>query len=275
MVTFEMNWKKYQSQIKTFCYRLTKDNEEANDLLQEVAIKAYLGYKNFGEQSSFISWTFKITQNTFYTSYRKNLKNTEMLKEFNQHSLEVDVLSDNGYNLLEEQEITITKSNINKTQKPESKEEYLISEKIWGSDLSIQNQYLFREMFKSIWVNTKKPFINNQDYEIIRLKLENPKSTTKELAALIGISPSNFDVKYSRLCSNLRSYCFLNRPEIFGGMRRIEQKLSEAQKKIPPLLNDIEFELFNSYIIKKKYNITPNGWREILREACNKMFKIK
>lgn len=275
MVPFEVNWKKHQSQIKKFCYRLTKDNEDANDLLQEVAIKAYLGYKHFGEQSSFISWLFTITQNTFYTNYKIKLKKIKSLEEYTRNSLEANTLIGNDYKSIEEQEIRITRNLDNQTQKSESMEENLIKEKIWGGDLSIQNKYLFEEMLKSNWVNTSKPFLNNQDYEIIRLKLENPESTTKELAQLIGISPTNFDVRFCRLSSNIRSYCFLNKPDLFGGIKKIKQKLSEAQIKIPPLLNDIEFELFNSYVIENVYKIAPNGWREILREACNKMSKIK
>jgi RNA polymerase sigma-70 factor (ECF subfamily) len=52
-------------------YRMTRNAEDAEDLVQEAYFKAYKYYDKFQEGTNFKAWLFKILKNTFINSYRK------------------------------------------------------------------------------------------------------------------------------------------------------------------------------------------------------------
>ncbi len=55
-------------------YRMTRNAEDAEDLVQETYFKAYRYYDNFQEGTNFKAWLFKILKNTFINNYRKRQK---------------------------------------------------------------------------------------------------------------------------------------------------------------------------------------------------------
>ncbi len=52
-------------------YRMTRNAEDAEDLVQETYLKAYKYYDKFSEGTNFKAWLFKILKNTFINSYRR------------------------------------------------------------------------------------------------------------------------------------------------------------------------------------------------------------
>lgn len=52
-------------------YRMTRNAEDAEDLVQETYLKAYKYYDKFSEGTNFKAWLFKIMKNTFINNYRK------------------------------------------------------------------------------------------------------------------------------------------------------------------------------------------------------------
>jgi RNA polymerase sigma-70 factor, ECF subfamily len=52
-------------------YRMTRNAEDAEDLVQETYLKAYRYYDKFEEGTNFKAWLFKIMKNTFINNYRK------------------------------------------------------------------------------------------------------------------------------------------------------------------------------------------------------------
>jgi RNA polymerase sigma-70 factor (ECF subfamily) len=52
-------------------YRMTRNSEDAEDLVQETYLKAYKYYDKFAEGTNFKAWLFKIMKNTFINNYRK------------------------------------------------------------------------------------------------------------------------------------------------------------------------------------------------------------
>ncbi len=52
-------------------FRMTRNAEDAEDLVQETYFKAYKYYDKFQEGTNFKAWLFKILKNTFINSYRK------------------------------------------------------------------------------------------------------------------------------------------------------------------------------------------------------------
>jgi RNA polymerase sigma-70 factor (ECF subfamily) len=50
---------------------MTRNAEDAEDLVQEAYLKAYKYYDKFEEGTNFKAWLFKIMKNTFINNYRK------------------------------------------------------------------------------------------------------------------------------------------------------------------------------------------------------------
>ncbi len=57
--------------LKPFAMRLTKDHEEANDLLQETVLKAFINRDKFAEGTNLKAWLYTIMKNTFITNYQR------------------------------------------------------------------------------------------------------------------------------------------------------------------------------------------------------------
>lgn len=57
-----------------FAYRLTNDEDDANDLVQDTYLKAYRFITSFEKGSNAKAWLFRILKNSFINNYRKNTK---------------------------------------------------------------------------------------------------------------------------------------------------------------------------------------------------------
>lgn len=57
--------------LHNFARKLTRNQNDAEDLVQETALKAFRSQHTFKEGTSFKSWSFTILKNTFITKYNK------------------------------------------------------------------------------------------------------------------------------------------------------------------------------------------------------------
>lgn len=55
--------RRYQKKIYALVYNMTSNREDAEDLVQDVFIKAYASLKNFKGDSSFYTWAYRIAVN--------------------------------------------------------------------------------------------------------------------------------------------------------------------------------------------------------------------
>ncbi|MEM6342761.1 MAG: RNA polymerase sigma factor [Bacteroidota bacterium] len=60
--------------LKPIAYKLTRDNEEANDLIQETLLKAIANREKFSEGTNLKAWLYTIMKNTFITNYHRLVK---------------------------------------------------------------------------------------------------------------------------------------------------------------------------------------------------------
>ena len=68
---FSCTINKVSKALKPFAMRLTKDAEDANDLLQETLMKAYINREKFAEGTNLKAWLYTIMKNTFITNYQR------------------------------------------------------------------------------------------------------------------------------------------------------------------------------------------------------------
>jgi RNA polymerase sigma-70 factor (ECF subfamily) len=52
-------------------FRMTRNSEDAEDLVQETYLKAYRSYEQFEKGTNLKAWLFKILKNTFINEYRR------------------------------------------------------------------------------------------------------------------------------------------------------------------------------------------------------------
>lgn len=64
----------YTNKVYTFCYRITQDKTEADDLFQEVFFHAYRKLRLFSKKSSFSTWLYRIAINLWVSKKRKSKK---------------------------------------------------------------------------------------------------------------------------------------------------------------------------------------------------------
>jgi RNA polymerase sigma factor (sigma-70 family) len=68
---------KMSKSLKPFAMKLTKDIDDANDLLQDTLIKAYTNREKYADGTNLKAWLYTIMKNTFITNYQRMVrKNT-------------------------------------------------------------------------------------------------------------------------------------------------------------------------------------------------------
>lgn len=60
--------------LKPFALKLTRDMEEAEDLLQETMLKAISNKEKFKEGTNLKAWLYTIMRNTFITQYHRTVR---------------------------------------------------------------------------------------------------------------------------------------------------------------------------------------------------------
>ena len=60
--------------LKPFALRLTRDTDDAADLLQDTVLKAIVYKDKFSEGTNLKAWMYTIMKNTFITNYQKLVK---------------------------------------------------------------------------------------------------------------------------------------------------------------------------------------------------------
>ncbi|GLR15726.1 RNA polymerase sigma factor [Portibacter lacus] len=71
---FIENYNEYNNALTNFARKLTNNHVDAEDLVQETAIKAFRAMHTFRDGTSFKSWAFTILKNTFISKYNRKKK---------------------------------------------------------------------------------------------------------------------------------------------------------------------------------------------------------
>jgi RNA polymerase sigma-70 factor, ECF subfamily len=75
----------YKNMVFSIAFRITNDENKAEEIAQETFIKAFKGLNKFNRQSKFSSWLYRICHNTAMSSVRqKKHKHVEIDPEINQ-----------------------------------------------------------------------------------------------------------------------------------------------------------------------------------------------
>lgn len=72
--SFAQNLLSVQTELLHFAYKLTSNQEDANDLLQETSLKALDNEEKYTAETNFKGWMYTIMKNIFINNYRKVLR---------------------------------------------------------------------------------------------------------------------------------------------------------------------------------------------------------
>lgn len=92
--SFEILVKRYQSYVFTLVLRFTKSREEAEEIAQDVFIKAYKYLNSYKQEGKFTTWLYKIAYHTAMTHLRKKRLNTSSVDDEN---VFIQLESENAY----------------------------------------------------------------------------------------------------------------------------------------------------------------------------------
>lgn len=71
---FVEKYNEYNAALHNFARKLTRNQVDSEDLVQETAIKAFRALHTFKDGTSFKSWAFTILKNTFISKYNRKKK---------------------------------------------------------------------------------------------------------------------------------------------------------------------------------------------------------
>jgi len=70
-----------KSSLKNFALSLTRNTDDALDLLQDTYLKAITYREKFEESTNIKAWLFTIMKNTFINAYRRNVKTKQLISK--------------------------------------------------------------------------------------------------------------------------------------------------------------------------------------------------
>ena len=76
MTTLEFSYSltKLSTSLKPFALKLTRDMDDANDLLQDTMVKAFTNKDKFTDGTNLKAWLYTIMKNTFITNYQRMIR---------------------------------------------------------------------------------------------------------------------------------------------------------------------------------------------------------
>ena len=106
--------------LRPYALKLTRDTDEANDLVQETMLKAFSNKDKFERGTNLKAWLFTIMRNTFITNYQRvNRRNTFIDTTENLHYINSSqsVAQNLAFSNLTLEDIDIALAHLNDTYK--------------------------------------------------------------------------------------------------------------------------------------------------------------
>ncbi len=101
--------------LKTYARNFTRDQDDANDLVQDTLLKAVTYFRNFKEGTNLKGWLYTIMKNTFINNYRRVVKTNSFItkeEEITSANLVVSASSNRGENKFVMEDINNALSNL-------------------------------------------------------------------------------------------------------------------------------------------------------------------
>lgn len=71
----------YNSSLRSFALKFTRDEDDANDLIQDTMMKAYRYLNRYQDGTNLKGWLYTIMRNTFINNYRKSSRTGDLITQ--------------------------------------------------------------------------------------------------------------------------------------------------------------------------------------------------
>jgi RNA polymerase sigma factor (sigma-70 family) len=99
----------YQQSLHNFAMSFTKNEEDANDLVQDTFLKAIGSHHLYTEGTNLKAWLYTILKNTYLNAYRRTTRRNKVLEvtdEFLSHQLVLSSATNRGVEQMVSEDIT-------------------------------------------------------------------------------------------------------------------------------------------------------------------------
>lgn len=112
---------KYKSFAFMIAYRIVKNEEDAEEVVQDSFVKAFKNIDRFKKSGKFSTWLYRIVYNTSLTSIRGHKFKTDSLDEPENYELEIPDSYENGFEkLIKKDKIAFVNKAIDTLSKAEN-----------------------------------------------------------------------------------------------------------------------------------------------------------
>lgn len=81
-ITTENIWKEFHNDLLNFIKGKVKDNDSANDILQDIFLKIHLKLNTLSDGDKLTSWLYQITRNSILDYFKKHRQKLELIDDF-------------------------------------------------------------------------------------------------------------------------------------------------------------------------------------------------
>jgi len=233
---FDELGERFRERVFNWCYGFIRDTDGAEDVTQEVLIRAWKAIQTLQEGEKFSSWLQRIAMNECKTWIR--------IKRTRRVSVEsLEELADD-------------------TEGPEREPPAPTTE---PDDIIEVKDYLQR------LTDAAKQVLSDRDYSVWWLGIQSRGGDSTEIDAEeigkeLGLKPNHVRAIFRRAERTVFEHLFVNRPDLLGGEETVRGAYHRAREK--GALNDREARVFEAAVSDRK---SIRGETEILRDACMKV----
>jgi len=93
---FEQTTLPHRTLLYNYAFYITRNSDDANDLLQETFLKAYRFWHNFENGTNVKAWLYRIMKNSYINYYRKETREPKKV-EYKEYHLPYDTIQETSF----------------------------------------------------------------------------------------------------------------------------------------------------------------------------------
>jgi RNA polymerase sigma factor (sigma-70 family) len=228
--TFSDRWADVSPTLLRHCDRLRRDEGDGEDLLQQVAIRAWRGYPTFRGDCSFLTWVMRIAERESMRMHARD-----------QRRLDVEIRA------------ALDRERVEPTRRTDDE----IRPEIRASDL-----------LSAIDRAERGGWLRSTEGAVLRARIASPHTVWKEIGPALGLTGPACAVVHCRAVPRLRVYLVRHEPTVLGGRDAVLAAFAEVSDDPSGALTDAERAAFRAVVLDGRADLRVRGWQRHLQRAC-------
>lgn len=225
--SFDEQWAAVRPSLLRHCLRVRHGAHDAEDLLQQVAVRAWRGYSSFRGDCSFLTWTMRIADREVLRMAARAARSREAETRA--------VLERSREGGLDEDGAAI-------------------------DDLAGRLPAAADRAACAGWISPV-------ERDVIRGRLAQPDLSWKEVGLALGLDARACAVAHCRAVPRLRVYLVRFEPAVLGGREGVLAAFADALRDPTGPLTDAEGAAFRAIVVDGRSDYRARGWQGRLQRA--------